>query len=366
MADTIVIIGGGLLGMLTARELALAGRPVTLLEKGQPGRESSWAGGGILSPLYPWRYPAAITALARWGQQAYPDLCRQLADSGGIDPQWRCGGMLVLDGEERDLAGQWAEREAMALEWLDSADVHARVPGLNPALVPAGDGALWLPEVAQVRNPRLVKALQAELAALQVELRPATLVTGFQVEQQQLHGVVTGQGLVPARQAVVCGGAWSAGLLPGLSLPVQPVKGQMLLFQARPDLLGPILLHRDHYLIPRRDGHILAGSTVERVGFDKTPTGAARQDLLQAALELVPALADFPLVQHWAGLRPGSPDGIPYIGAHPHINGLWLNTGHFRNGVVLGYGSARLLADMLLQRTPILDPAPYTPQRLVD
>jgi glycine oxidase len=366
MQKPVIIIGGGLIGMLSARELALAGQAVILLEQVEPGRESSWAGGGILSPLYPWRYPESVTALAHWSQQHYPALCQRLADTSGTDPQWTPSGLLVLDTDERSAAEAWARQHAMNLQWLTPANLAARVNGFNPVLLAQLAGAIWLPDIAQLRNPRMVKSLQAELRSLGVTVQNQTRVTGLQLQEGRLTGLETSRGLVETEQAVVCGGAWSAGLLPDLKLPVEPVKGQMLMYQAEPDFLRQILLYQDHYLIPRRDGHILVGSTVERMGFDKTLTEPAREELLAVAAELLPALANLPVERHWAGLRPGSPEGVPFIGQHPYIKGVWVNTGHFRNGVVLGYASARLLADLLLQRPPILDPLPYALGRLVD
>jgi len=133
----------------------------------------------------------------------------------------------------------------------------------------------------------------------------------------------------------------------------------MLLLKTPPGWLSRIVLTDDCYLIPRRDGHVLVGSTMEYVGYDKSTTEEAREALSAAAFKLVPGLADFPLVKHWAGLRPGSPIGVPYIGEHPEISGLFVSAGHFRNGVVMAPASARLLADLVLGRTPVLDPEPY-------
>jgi glycine oxidase len=134
----------------------------------------------------------------------------------------------------------------------------------------------------------------------------------------------------------------------------------MILYRAEPNVVQRIVLSRDRYVIPRRDGRILVGSTTEEVGFDKSTTPAAMQELESEACRLIPALAGYEIEHHWAGLRPGSPNGIPYILQHPRIEGLFINTGHFRNGVVLGLASARLLADMLLGQQPILDPTPYS------
>jgi len=182
------------------------------------------------------------------------------------------------------------------------------------------------------------------------------------IRTNRIQGVDTTGGTFEADTVVLAGGAWSAELLEplGQHLEVMPVRGQMLLFRGQPGLVRHIVMAGSHYLIPRRDGRILAGSTVERVGFEKSTTPAARAELQQAALELIPALADCAIEQQWAGLRPGSPAGIPFIGPHPAIRDLYVNAGHFRNGLVLGPASACLLADLMLRRTPALDPAPYS------
>ncbi|HEM47619.1 MAG TPA: FAD-dependent oxidoreductase, partial [Alphaproteobacteria bacterium] len=171
-------------------------------------------------------------------------------------------------------------------------------------------------------------------------------------------------GRLGADTVVVAGGAWSAEIMREMiPLDVVPVRGQMLLFRAAPETLHRILLQEGRYVIPRRDGRVLAGSTLEYVGYDKSVTEQARAELWEAAVRLVPALADCPVENHWSGLRPGSPEGIPFIGKVGNISGLYVNAGHFRNGVVLGPASARLLADLILERSPIVDPAPYAPSR---
>jgi glycine oxidase len=174
--------------------------------------------------------------------------------------------------------------------------------------------------------------------------------------------VKTTKGRISAERIVICAGAWSGQLLNHLSikLPVIPVRGQMILFRARPRLISRIVLSNDRYIIPRKDGRILFGSTLEHTGFDKRTTDQARNELHQVAVSMFPTLRDCPIENHWAGLRPGSPNGIPFIGSHPEIKGLYFNTGHFRNGVALAPSSAHLLADIILRRPPILSPAPFS------
>ncbi len=352
-----LVVGGGLIGMLTARELHKAGLRVALVERQAVGRESTWAGGGILSPLHPWRYSDAVNALAAWSQDRYPDLLRALHEESGVDPEHVRSGLLIVAGFEPDVARDWAVRWGRELELVTSEAAGA----LEPSLGVSVELAAWLPTVGQVRNPRFGQALRGSLDRLGVTVLEHRPVTGLSVRGSRVVGVETPEGEIAAGAVVVASGAWSGELLAatGIPLPVVPVRGQMLLYRAEPGVVKRILLDVDHYVIPRRDGRILAGSTMERVGFDKSTTDAALQTLRQAAERLVPALGHYPLERHWAGLRPGSPEGIPYISPHPRIEGLFVNAGHFRNGVVMGPASARLLADLILEREPILDPCPY-------
>ncbi len=363
MIPDFTIIGAGIVGLLAARELAAAGARVTVLERGQPGAESSWAGGGILSPLYPWRYPEAVTRLAAASQAMWPELAEVLAGETGLDPQWTRSGLLIgdLDPGEVETGRRWATAHGIPLETLDEAGARAVEPGLGEV----GPPVLWLPEVAQVRNPRLVQALRRALELQGVELRQGVEVQAIRTRDGGVRDLVTSSGTVPAGQVLVAAGAWSAGLLEplGLVIPVRPVRGQMILFYGPPGLLHRIVLSRERYVIPRRDGHVLAGSTLEEAGFDKSVTREARQELMAEARRIAPALAGLPVVRQWAGLRPGSPTGVPFMGEHQEIKGLWVATGHYRNGLVLAPASARLVADLILGRTPALDPAPYSPGR---
>ena len=353
--------------MLTARELLLAGLSVQLLERGETGRESSWAGGGILSPLYPWRYPEPVSLLAQASQRVYPELIEALREEGGGDAQWTQSGLLMPACEDIDAARAWASQFEMNLQLLSADEMHDCAPEMGDL---GAEQAIFLPDVAQVRNPRLAQALRASLLALGADIRQNCEVTSILHNADKVSAVQTKQGeRLTAGQIVVAGGAWSEALLAplGLNLPVSPVRGQMLLYRAEPATVKRILLYKDRYVIPRRDGHVLVGSTPEHVGFNKQTTDVAREDLIQSATEIVPALANFPIERHWAGLRPGSPDGIPFIGKHPEISNLYVNTGHYRNGVVLGPASAALLrATLLGSPAEVISPDAYSPAKCVN
>jgi glycine oxidase len=356
----IIIVGGGVIGLLTALNLASEVKHITVIDRSGLGQESSWAGGGIVSPLYPWRYSPAVTALAHWSQDFYPQLGERLFASTGIDPEVHTTGLYWLDLDDEAEALEWARRENRPLQVVDMAATYDAVP----VLAPGYSRAIYMADVANVRNPRLVKSLQAALRAQpNVTLREHCEVSGFIRDGQRVVGVETAQGALHADQVVLTAGAWSGDLLRtlGVDLPVEPVKGQMILFKCDSDFLPSMVLAKGRYAIPRRDGHILVGSTLEHEGYDKTPTANALESLKASAVELLPALADATVIKHWAGLRPGSPEGIPYIGPMADIEGLWLNCGHYRNGLVLAPASCQLFADLMLGRAPIIDPAPYAP-----
>jgi glycine oxidase len=358
--EHVIIVGGGVIGLLTALNLAPDVGHVTLIDRSALGQESSWAGGGIVSPLYPWRYGPAVTALAHWSQDFYPQLGQQLLARTGIDPEVQVTGLYWLDLDDQAEALAWAERERRPLRAVDISAVYDAVPVLGPGYA----RAIHRADVANVRNPRLVKSLRAALRALpNVTLKEHCEVLGFVRDGQRIQGVRTAEGALLGDRVVLTAGAWSGALLRelGIELPVEPVKGQMILYQCAADFLPSMVLAKGRYAIPRRDGHVLVGSTLEHEGFDKTPTENALASLQASAIELLPALARATPVRHWAGLRPGSPEGIPFIGPVDGHEGLWLNCGHYRNGLVLAPASCQLFADLLLNRTPIIDPTPYAP-----
>jgi glycine oxidase len=352
----ILVIGGGAIGLLTARELAAARADVTLVEMGETGRESSWAGGGIISPLYPWRYADAVTALARWSQHIYPQLCSDLAEETGVDPEYLNSGLLVLDVEDYEEAVGWAHRQGAKLEVISGETLRAT----EPELAPEPDRAVWMPDVGQVRNPRLVRSLRRSVEK-HIRIREQEEVVELLVENGCARGARTSKGTIDAERVVICTGAWTAKLLEqfGERPDIEPVRGQMILFYAKPGQVRHVVLYHERYVIPRRDGRILIGSTLEEAGFDKATTAEAKEALYRTAVEMFPLLKRTPIEDHWAGLRPASPSGIPYIGAYPGIEGLYFNAGHFRNGLVTGPASARLAADLVLGRRPVVDPAPY-------
>lgn len=348
MTRHVLVVGAGVSGLSAALGLLQRGRRVTVLERGAVGGESSWAGGGILAPLLPWDYPEPVSALALRSMAAYAGWVDDIEAASGLETEyWRCG-MLALDVEAPDRALAWCAGHALAAE--------QRAP-----CAPAEACPIWLPEVAQVRNPRLVAALRTAVARRGGTIHEHCPATGVLTQGDRVTAVQTAAESFPADQVVLASGAWTGTGLTGLAaVPnIRPIRGQMLLFKLEPGALDTILYRNGLYLIPRRDGHLLAGSTLEDAGFDKSTDDATRQRLHAAAAELLPALATVQPVRHWAGLRPGSPGNIPVIDRHPDFDNLFVNTGHYRYGVTLAPASAELLVDAMEGRTPVLDPAPY-------
>ena len=302
----VVIVGGGIIGLTTALELSQEGLQVCIVEAGEIGRQCSWAGGGMLTPLPPDSPVPELQPLLQNSLDLYPEFCASLLQQTGIDPEyWVCGARFMKNG--------------LALDY---------------------------PEVAQVRNTRLIKALRLALIRRRVELIEGTKALGWHVHQGGLKGVETCRGRIKSSKAVLAAGSWSGQLD---SLPISPAKGQMLLFKGPPGQLNQILIDDHIYLIPRRDGRILVGSTIEDVGFDTTPTALARTRLLKRATSLWPQIKTLTLENQWAGLRPRGLSSVPLIEQAGHIKGLFYNAGHFRLGITLAPASAKLLTALIIK-----------------
>ncbi len=363
MVTDIVVIGGGVIGLTTARELLRLGARVSILERNSWGSEASWAGGGILSPLLPWNYLEPVTQLTQLSNRLLPGLIEILRQETGVDPEYQACGMLVLPNFNNGQSAQYEGAEA----WCARNDFpmkRVRSCEIEPRLIfdePADKSALWLSSVAQVRSPRLLQALKKSVELSGGVIIEHTEVSGWRLGRGRVESVITNRGEYTGVNYIVAAGAWSREILGenALKLDIHPVRGQMLLFKTVPDLLRTVVLQNSFYLIPRQDGYILAGSTMEEVGFDKSITASARKALLERAHALLPALTEKTLVGHWAGLRPGSPDNIPVINRHPAIANLYLNSGHHRYGVTMAPGSAHLLSNMVMNNSQPFDVTPY-------
>ena len=326
MAKKIIVVGGGIVGCLTALHLADQGCIVTLVERNvvaaQTSGESSWAGAGILFPLLPWMYKDAVNQLAIAGADLYPALCDRLLAATGIDPEYIKSGMQVLAPIDETAALNWCKKYRIPIE--------------------KNANGLLLPTIAQVRPPHLLQALRQLLIQENIRLLENTQLQPL-ANCEKINSWRTNTGLVLEADAfVVTSGAWSFDLLKDTAagLNIKPMRGQILLYENVKELPKNIIYQNGFYLVPRRDGLMLAGSTLEDVGFDTRTTEEVKQELQTKAESIMPSLKHAAIRKHWSGLRPGTPDNLPTIAAHQSIENLYLNTGHFRYGLTMAPASA--------------------------
>ena len=361
----VIIIGGGVIGLSIACELAGEGVSVAVLDQGQIGQESSWAGAGILPPGNPELARSPEARLRAASHVLWPDLSARLQEETGIDNGFRrSGGLEVRIGGasgalDDEIAG-WRD-EGVAVQRL----VDREVWQFERELCTQITSAYRLPEMGQVRNPRHVKALAALALKRGVSLLPGVLVCGFDRLREKIVSVETSGGKLSASQFVVAGGAWSGRLLHevGCNAAVRPLRGQIVLLAMQPSPIEHVVNIGPRYLVPRGDGRVLVGATEEVAGFDKRTTAGGVGGLVDFALGLVPALERATFERSWAGLRPQSADGLPYLGRVSQADNLFVATGHFRAGLQLSPVTGRVMSQLLLAREPDLPLAPYSAER---
>jgi glycine oxidase len=355
----VVIIGGGVIGLTTAYFLAREGAQVTVADKSDFGQEASWAGAGILPPGNPDQAQTPFDQLRAHSAALYPSLSAELRERTGIDNGYlRCGGLEFL-GESGDAAEQEWRGEGIACTVLDEQEVLH----LEPALAPRLGKACHLPDMAQVRNPRHLKALLAGCALLGVRMLPGCHIHGFERQGNRILAARTVNGSLRGERFLLASGAWTDVLLEqvGWRPGIRPIRGQIALLHTGTPLIRRILLWGARYLVPRPDGRVLIGSTEEDVGFDKRPTAGYVGELLALGCALVPDLGSATLERCWAGLRPGSPDGLPFLGPVPGLDNLFVAAGHFRAGLQLSPATGLVMQELLLgKRTTV----PLEPFRL--
>lgn len=360
--SSIVIVGGGVIGLLSAYELDRAGQQVTLIDRRTVGQESSWAGGGIISPLYPWRYAEPITRLAALSQQLYPELIQHMQQATGKDAEFLASGMLILGiyDDENPLA--WSTQHRINMIPVQQQQLAELAPEISKIY----QNGWWLPDIHQVRNPRLIALIKAYLQTTNIHILENEAVTDIIVQNNRVTGIQTNTQTLSADRVVIASGAWSSALLrpTRLDLDIKPIKGQMLLLKGPENTVKHITLSEDRYIIPRKDGHVLVGSTTEDTGFNKDTSERVKHQLHDYALRTIPALQSFSIERIWAGLRPGVKNGIPAIGKHPELENLYINSGHYRNGLVMAPASARLLCEIILRKPTCLAKTDYTPHNI--
>ncbi len=367
--DDCLIIGGGVIGLSLAWELAGHGQRVRIVERNQPGSGSSWAGAGIFPPG---RFRPDLPPISRMVglcNDLLPQWSERLKAETGVDNCFFRTGSLSLAADPADL-------ELLEQSTRDYRTVGAqveeltmpRLAELEPALDIAGSGlraGIALPEETQLRNPRHTQALVAACRQRGVAIESDVEALDFQVSAGRIAAVVTNRGSRQAGSVCLATGAWSAAIAAklGFAIPIKPIRGQIVLLSAERPILNHIINVGRRYFVPRHDGKILVGSTLEDVGFQPQPTASGVRGLLEFALRFAPVLAEVPVERCWAGLRPGTADGLPYLGPLPGLSNGFIAAGHYRAGLHLSPLTAILMGRLIRGEDPQFDLSPFRVSR---
>lgn len=364
-AADVIIVGGGVIGCAIGYYLAGAGARVTILERGEIGGEASGASAGILAPLELTLDRGPLLNLCLASMQLHPSLAETLRQETGLDVEYLRSGILrvALSDEDADGLHALVERQQPrgVMQWVDAEALRR----LEPRLA-AARGGVYSPHLHQVNADRLTQALAQAAVARGAALRQGVAVTGFLTSGSRVTGVRTGDGRMTAGHVILAAGSWTAALgrRLGVTLAVKPMRGQMLAFGDFSSPLRHILLGEDQgYLAPKANGFLFVGATVEDVGFRRNTTAKGLAGLRRMAATLVPSLAYAEVASDWAGLRPGSLDGLPILGSVPGWEGLSVASGHFRKGILLAPITGRLMAQWLTQGKAEISLEPFSPAR---
>jgi glycine oxidase len=343
----VVVIGGGIIGAAVARELARGGVAVTVLERDRPGSHASWAAAGMLSPLAEAEEPGPFLDLLLAARERFPALAAELREETSVDVGYLDTGTLFLSlrpGDDAALERRhgWQREAGLAVERLTAGEIRELEPGVSPQL----RWGLRFPGDHQVESRSLTRALWISARNAGAELRTGVRVSAVEHGSGSVRGVRLEDGSrIDCGRVVVAAGCWS-GRLGGLPrpLPVRPVHGQLVSLQAPLPLLRHVVDSPRCYLVPRADGRLIIGTTVEDTGFRTETTAGALRGLLNAAAEAAPAADGLVPGAPWSGLRPGTPDGLPILGPDPEVEGIVYATGHYRNGILLAPITGELVA----------------------
>ena len=374
-----IVVGGGVIGLSIAFELSSRGQNVVLIEQDKFGRKASWAGAGILMPanretaIHPMEHLEAI------GHDGHRQWSSELLEQTGIDNGYReCGGLYIARtlGEAAALTGlllEWGERQ-IEFQQLDFAEFSNRFEHLaasttnNPAFK-----AVWVPGESQFNNRRHIEALIAACQRAGVEMIEECGSASVNVSGERVESVSIAADKIAGDNFLFAAGPWTEELVEplGVSLPMQPVRGQIAMYKIDISFApnarianGPIINEGSRYLVPRTDGHILAGATIEEVGFNSQTTESEIAGLRSWAEGVAPQLNDSTFVKSWAGLRPGTYDGFPYLGRLGQFENALVATGHFKTGLQLSPATAIVLADLVEGKNPAVDLKPLSPSRV--
>ncbi len=364
-AADVAVIGGGIMGSAVALRLAQRGIAVTVIERGIPGAEASSAAAGILGPQMEADGPGPLLELGLKSRALYPALAAELRDLTGIDVGYDRSGVLMVafdEGGEAALSSRraWQLARGLRVDILSGEAARAREPALSPAV----RAALAFTDDAQVVARDLARAFSQAAAVAGARFLTGRYVRRVIIKDGAAVGVELDGETLPAGVVVVAAGSWS-GLVEGAGVPaavVRPARGQLVSIETRPPLFRHVVAAPGGYLVPRRDGTVLAGSTVEMAGFRKEVTVGGLASILTLAKAVIPALADAPVTGSWSNFRPFTEDHLPVLGA-TGVRGLVLATGHFRNGILLAPITAQAIAELVATGHAPIDLAPFAVDR---
>ena len=340
-----IIIGAGIIGLSLALELRKRGLSVVVLERGEPGREASWAAAGMLSGAHDPHTPVQLHEMAEASAAMYPEFINAIEEASGKTAGFSRHGALVVS-------------EVAVCGWDDRLVGADSIASLEPALAETA-GMVYRLEEDSVDPRELMPALLAACKNVGVEVHHEHEVGGITGSEVQIKA-----GIFSASVIVNCAGAWAAQIHGVPVVPIEPAKGQMLaLIPEHGRGIRHTIRNEEVYCVPRKDGRVAVGATVERVGFDKRVETETIQQLHQLAANLVPSLGQARIADAWAGLRPATPDGLPIIGAYDDVPGYFVATGHYRNGILLAPATAKAVSDLITNGTTSLDLSAFFPER---
>ena len=368
MSPDVIVVGAGAIGTSIAYQLAKAGVKVMVFERGQVGGGATGASAGMIQINPDRNTPSSLTALEAESARLFPALATELLDRTGMDIGYRAAPLLhvaLQEAEEPQLRAHraWQVEHGMAVDWVDRSAALDLEPVLNPDI----RAALYYPDNRQLMPRDLARALARAAVDLGAVLREGAAIDRLLTDGDRVMGVAIGGEAVHAGEVVIANGAWasawSAAL--GTPIPVRPVRGQMVALRSAGTALRNVVSSLKGYILTKPDGSIYVGSTVEEAGYDARPTAAGIAGLLATVPHLTPQLADATFVSAWAGLRPGTSDGLPLLGRFPGWHGVTIAAGHFRDGILLAPITGEVIADLLAHRGPRLPLDAFDPSRFL-
>ena len=361
----VAIVGAGIVGLAIADELTRAGAVVDLFEKeSETGTEASWAAAGILSPQTEVTGPGPFLDLMLMAHSLIPETVVRLQSLSGIDLSYRASGTLgvaLSDSDEKELEqqGSWQKKAGIRVERLSASQVKSLEPNVDGAV---RWGFFW-PQTAQINNRGMVEAYRKAVRKQGATIHRHQSVRRFLLDKETAVGVETDQGEIRADWIVNAAGSWAGfdATLP-FQIPVIPVKGQILQFRSKGPVVRRVVKSPRAYLVQRTPEQLIVGTTVERVGFDKSVTSEGKESIREGIREISSAIDSCSFETAWAGLRPGTPDGLPILGASP-VKNLLCATGHYRNGILLAPLTGRIIAEQIVHGRSSIDLSPFGVER---